>query len=394
MKPNSRKSNQPTYSMKNIPQSRLRKLRTWIPSKTPAILESVSTNEKHLSLIDLASNDYLGLSTNPKIISAVNQSIKTEGIGAGASRLVTGSRQIHKRLETALSEWLNREYVLLFPSGFQANIAAVMALADRHTIVIADKFIHYSLLIGVKTSGAKLKRFIHNNLNDLEAKLKRCSEEQPNLQRLVMTESLFSMEGTSPDLEKMAALCNEYGAKLLVDEAHSLGIMGYEGRGLAFKLKDNISLISGTFGKAFGSGGAFLAADKEIGESLIQNSGCFRYTTALAPPLAAAAFEALNIIKANPKWGENLQRRSLEWRSALKENGWSYPKGNGPIISLLLGSDQKALNYQNQLEEKGLLSIAIRPPTVPEGKSRLRIVVRKGLPKGTLEKFLDAVGKP
>ncbi len=342
-----------------------------------------------ITLLDLASNDYLGLSRHPNLIKAVSRNMQTEGVGAGASRLITGSRPIHQKLEEGLSTWLGQESVLLFPSGFQANLAAVLALANRSTTVITDKLIHHSLLVGVKASGSKLKRFAHNDILELEKYLQQYATQKP----LVITESLFSMEGTSPPLIKIVELCNRYKAKLIVDEAHAIGIMGKSGKGLCHEISDQITIISGTFGKAFGSGGAFLASSSAIREHLIQTSGAFRYTTALAPPLAAASLEALNLIKSNPQWGEGLLKEAHRWRQNLMEAGWTCPPGNGPIIPLIIGSDQEALKFQNQLENHGLLSMAIRPPTVPEGTARLRVVIRKGLPENTLERVLTCLGE-
>ncbi len=377
--------------MDKIPTTRLRKLRPWMPGQKPAELLGIGTNNQTISLLDLARNDYLGLSQKPELIEAAHKAMSTEGVGSGGSRFITGSRKIHIELEKALAEWLKKDCVLLFPSGFQANIAAVLALSNRHTPILADRLIHHSLLTGIKASGAKLKRFTHNNVGDLEKHLKHSRNNQPNQIPLVITESLFSMEGTSPPLNQIADICEKYGARLLVDEAHALGVMGYQGKGESFGIKSPITMISGTFGKAFGSGGAFLATDKKNGENLIQTSGAFRYTTALSPPVSAAALAALKLIKNNPTWGEELQKRSLRWRDKLAKDGWEIPPGIGPIISILLGSDEKALKYQEQLEAKGLLTIAIRPPTVPEGQSRLRIVVRKNIPKGTLKRLLKAL---
>ena len=377
--------------MKSIPQARRRKLRTWKHGQGASELQGHGSTGNPISVLDLASNDYLGLSKHPKLIDAARTIMDTNGVGAGASRLVTGSRPIHDELEEALASWLGKESVLLFPSGFQANLAAVIALADRHSTVIADKLIHHSLLIGVKASGAKLQRFAHNDLNDLEKHLKRCNSHPSNSKPLVLTESLFSMEGTSPDINEMAKLCERYGAQILVDEAHSLGIMGPEGRGLCYELSMPITILSGTFGKAFGSGGAFLASNKELKEHLLQTSGAFRYSTALAPPLAAAGLAALKIIKRNPDWGKKLQQRAVHWRSQLSAKGWDHPPGNGPILPLKIGTDQKALFYQSQLEKAGLLSVAIRPPTVPEGTSRLRLTLSRNLPNGTLERLMSAL---
>ena len=375
--------------MEKIPFNRKRKIRTWQHSNEAALLDGINASYNKISLIDLASNDYLGLNTDPRIIDAANLAMNSNGVGSGGSHLVTGSRPIHKELESALSKWLGREHVLLFPSGFQANLAAVIALANRKTLVIADKLIHYSLLVGIKASGAKLKRFAHNDLNELEKALKLSEHENT----LVITESLFSMEGTNPELKPIATLCKKFGASLFVDEAHALGIMGPEGRGLCYELSDSIKMISGTFGKAFGGGGAFLATNKVFGEHLIQTSGPFRYTTALAPPLAAAALEALKIIQENPFWGKELIKKANNWREKIASKGWGYAPGNGPILSIIIGTDEESLYYQNKLEKNGLLGVAIRPPTVPEGTSRLRIVVRRDLPNESLEKLIFCLGR-
>ena len=208
---------------------------------------------------------------------------------------------------------------------------------------------------------------------------------------MVITESLFSMEGTTAPIKEISKLCIKYDSKLLIDEAHAFGVMGPEGRGESFGLKEPVSIISGTFGKAFGSGGAFLATDKITGENLIQNCGAFRYTTALAPPLCASALAALNLIKSNPSWGKKLQDQSVVLRDQLSQIGWQRPLGKGPIISIILGSDELAMNYQKRLEEQGLLTIAIRPPTIPEGKSRLRIVIKRNTPKQAFERLFKVL---
>ena len=379
--------------MTEIHKTRIRKLRTWMPGKISSELIGVGENKSQITLIDLASNDYLDLARHPILIEAAKQTLDIDGVGSGASRFITGSRNIHRRLERELAEWLDREMVLLYPSGFQANLAAVLALANRHTPVICDRLIHHSLLVGVKASGAKLTRFKHNNLTELETILKKSRHTNPLERPLVITESLFSMEGTTAPIKEISALCMKYDSKLLVDEAHAFGIMGSEGRGETFGLKKEISIISGTLGKAFGGGGAFLATDKEMGENLIQNCGAFRYTTALAPPLCASALAALNLIKKNPNWGRKLQDESNTFRDKLSQIGWQRPLGKGPIISIILGSDELAMNYQKILESQGLLTIAIRPPTVPEGKSRLRIVIKRNTPISTLESLLKGLAK-
>ena len=369
-----------------IHPARRRRLRSWDSGREPWQLRDPSGTRQ---LLDLASNDYLGLSRHPTVVAAAMEAMASDGVGAGGSRLITGTRPRHLELESALATWLDRNRVLLFPSGFQANIAAVTALSERHTTVLVDRLIHHSLLAGIRTSGARLQRFAHNDLQDLDQRLQRLKHATTT--PLVVTESLFSMEGTSPDLKGMADLCAHHGAHLLVDEAHGLGVLGPEGRGLCHGLRQPVALVSGTFGKAFGSGGAFLAGDHTTMERLLQTSGAFRYTTALAPPLVAGAQAALNLIQSNPTWGSELCQRSEFWRTALMNQGWPRPPGSGPVLPLLVGGDQDALDLQQKLEQAGLLSVAIRPPTVPEGTARLRLVLRRDLPEGTLEQLLAAL---
>ena len=370
-----------------LPAARRRRLRSLAPAGQAAFAG------EERPLLDLASNDYLGLSRDPALQRAASAAIEAVGVGAGASRLISGTRPIHAELEQALGDWLGRERVLLYPSGFQANIAAVQALADRHTWVLADRLIHHSLLVGIQASGAKLRRFQHNDLADLKALLVRARRDAPQRRLLVLSESLFSMEGSSPDVAAMAELCANHGAALLLDEAHSLGVLGDGGRGLGYGIGE-ISLISGTFGKAFGSGGAFLAGNATVGDWLLQHSGPFRYSTALAPPLVAAATAGLRAIQEREPERRALLERAERWRNALEAAGWPRPGGSGPILPLMVGDDQRALVLQAQLEQAGLLSVAIRPPTVPDGTARLRLVLRHDCPAGTLSRLIQALGTP
>ena len=394
-----------------LPGERRRLLRTYLPAgnaemrpqgspppealleSPPAPLEFPLPAPLGGPLLDLASNDYLGFSRHPAVVAAAAAELAASGLGAGASRLVCGSRPIHGQLERQLAQWLGRDQVLLFPSGFQANLAALVALADRHTLVLADRHCHHSLLLGVRASGARLQRFAANDLADLERRLLRAHQDPagPPRRLLVVSESLFSMDGTSPDVAALAALCRRFEALLLLDEAHALGVLGPGGRGLAWD-QAGVTLISGTLGKAFGSGGAFLAADGVLGEWLLQHCGAFRYTTALAPALAAGALAALELLIDQPQLPAELLALAGRWRDGLAASGWPRPPGYGPILPLLVGGDGAALELQQRLESAGLLGVAIRPPTVPEGSSRLRLVVRLGLPPQTLDQLLAALG--
>nr|APP87976.1 putative 8-amino-7-oxononanoate synthase [Paulinella micropora] len=367
----------------SIPHDRRRILHGLNPKSS--IIFQQSSNLK--PLLNLASNDYLSLSQHPDVQNAAIVATQCNGVGSGASRFVSGTRSLHFELESTLGHWLGREKVLLFPSGFQANLAGVQALADRHTLILADKLIHYSLLTGVHCSGAKLKRFEHNNLTDLEYKLKVIRKKSPSQSLLVISESLFSMEGTSPNIPDLITICKRYKARLMIDEAHAVGVLGPGGRGLTYNYS-GVDMISGTFGKAFGSGGGFLATNNLIGNWLLQTSGAFRYSTALAPPLVAATLAALDLIQNHPFWGTDLCKRSIHWRNQLEEAGWQRPQGIGPIIPLILGDDSKTLILKTRLEEVGLSCPAIRPPTVPNAKSRIRFVLSRGIPTNTFSRLL------
>ena len=375
-------------NLKKIPSNRIRKLRTLSLGKE----EYTFCDLKHspsIELIDLCSNDYFGLSRDIDIINAAYNLTLKEGLGSGSSRFISGSRPIHELLEKKLSEWLNQEKVLLFPSGFQANIAAIQTLADRNSIIIADKLIHNSLLVGAQTSGSKLIRFLHNNLNDLEKKLSKFSSQKKSI--LVVVESLYSMEGSIAPIEEISEICKRYGVKLLVDEAHSIGILGNEGRGLCNELTNDITMISGTLGKSFGSGGAFLACNSKVADQIIQTCGAFRYTTALAPTLAAGALKSLEKIKINKTWGRDLIRASKEWKDEISKINKYAIKGDCQILSIIIGDEDQTMLLQKYLEDHGFLAIGIRPPTVPNGQSRIRITIRRTLNKKILKEFILAL---
>ena len=371
-----------------ITKNRIRKLRTLaLGKKNYEFIEIKDSFHNHL--IDLCSNDYFGLSRDKEVIKCAHKISILEGLGSGSSRFISGSRPIHTLLEKKLGKWLEKEKVLLYPSGFQANIAAVQALADRNTIVIADRFIHNSLIMGIKASGAKLIRFLHNDLEDLEKKLlKNLSSKH---QILVIVESLYSMEGTIAPIKRISELCKENDVRLLVDEAHAIGILGPNGRGLGFQKGSEISIISGTLGKAFGSGGAFLACNSEIGEHLIQTSGAFRYTTALSPSLTAGALKSLEKIIINNRWGEDLLRVAKAWKDEINKLGIYPIQGDGHILSIIIGDENKTLMLQKYLEKNGFLAIGIRPPTVPKGKSRIRITIRRNLNDQILKRFISTL---
>ena len=201
------------------------------------------------------------------------------------------------------------------------------------------------------------------------------------------------MEGSIAPIKEISEICKRYNVKLFVDEAHSIGILGNEGRGLCNKLTNDISMISGTLGKSFGSGGAFLACNSKVADQIIQTCGAFRYTTALAPTLAAGALKSLEKIKTNKTWGKDLIRTSKEWKDEISKLNKYEIKGDCQILSIIIGDEDQTMHMQKHLEEQGFLAIGIRPPTVPSGQSRIRITIRRTLNKEILEKFILALKK-
>lgn len=340
-------------------------------------------------LLDFSSNDYLGLAQAAE--GGNGHGAVAAGGGSGASPLITGLRPIHQQLREALCAWLGRERVFLFPSGFQANVSLLSAVADRHCLVVADRLCHHSLLLGVRSSGATMQRFAHNDLGDLEQRLSRARRQHPARRLVVVSESLFSMEGTSPDVAGLAELCGRFGALLVLDEAHALGVLGSLGRGLAWG-QPHVHVVVGTFGKSLGSGGAMVAVDGVLGDYLLQFCGGYRYSTALAPALAATTLANLERLPSLEPERQALLATAQRLRQRLVAQGYPRPPGHGPVVPILVGDDHVAMALQRRLEEAGLLVAAIRPPTVPHGAARLRVVLRLGQPPQAVDALVQTLG--
>ena len=372
------------HALQRLPPALRRRERCFAPCA-----EGLRTDgAKGQPLLDFSSNDYLGLAqaaadgTGPGGASA--------GGGSGASPLITGLRPIHQQLREALCAWLGRERVFLFPSGFQANVSLLAAVADRHCLVLADRLCHHSLLLGVRAGGATLQRFAHNDLGDLERRLGKARQQHPGRRLVVVSESLFSMEGTSPDVAGLAGLCGRFGALLVLDEAHALGVLGPLGRGLAWG-RPHVHVVMGTFGKALGSGGAMVAVDGVLGEYVLQFCGGYRYSTALAPALAATTLANLQRLPGLEPERQALLARAQQLRQRLVALGYPPPPGHGPVVPVLVGDEKVAMALQWRLEEAGLLVAAIRPPTVPQGAARLRVVLRHGQPPQAMETLVQTL---
>ncbi|MEX2525563.1 MAG: 8-amino-7-oxononanoate synthase [Gammaproteobacteria bacterium] len=326
-------------------------------------------------LVNFCSNDYLGLASHPSLIRAWSQAAQRYGIGSGASPLICGRYDIHDELERALARFTGRERALLFTSGYQANLGAITALAHgRRDRIIMDRLCHASLIDGARQSRAQMRRFPHGDSNGLERMLKGNNSDFA----LVVSESVFSMDGDMAPLKTYARLCNQYGALLFVDDAHGFGVLGKDGRGglehSGLTAKE-APLMMATFGKALGVSGAFVAGDNVLVEALIQYARPYIYSTAMPPAVAATVLAALELLREEAWRRRHLQALIQRYRAGAGRRGLPVMDSSTPIQPLLIGSSGRALEVSEQLQQRGYFVAAIRPPTVPQNSARLRITL-------------------
>ncbi len=323
-------------------------------------------------LIDFASNDYLGLAAHEAVKQAAADTIRQQGLGSGASRLVSGDDPELHALERTLAEWKRAEAALVLGSGMLANLGLIQAVAGRHDTIFADRLNHASLIDGARLSGARLRRYPHRDLEALERMLARA---EGSGRRIIVSDGVFSMDGDRADVAGLIRLAEEYDALLILDDAHGLGVLGPEGAGLVREagLSGHPRLVEvGTFGKALGGYGAFIAAPKAFIEGLVNRQRTLIYSTALPPAVAAGVRAAVALAREGAlraKLAENIAR----FRRAAE--GLPLLDSATPIQPLILGSDERALEASRRLAEAGWFVPAIRPPTVPEGSARLRITL-------------------
>ena len=342
--------------------------------------------------INLADNDYLGLSRDPAVIAAAVAALQEWGASSSASPLVTGYTEIHQQLEQTLAAWQGYAHALVMNTGFAANSAVLGGLPKKGDVVLADRLVHASMLDGILASGARLRRFAHNDLDALELML----HEEPALDGVifVVTESVYSMDGDSPDLPRLAALRKRFGFCWVLDEAHATGWYGATGTGLqeARGVPAAADIVVGTLGKGLGSQGAYvLSHAPEVRDALINFAGEFVYSTYLAPSCAAAALAAIGRVRDMSGERGELHALSQAWRDGLVEAGFAVPTGDSPIIPLILGDSDVALRYATALRAAGFMVSAIRPPTVPVRTGRIRISLRRGLSPAVLASFVSAL---
>ncbi len=337
------------------------------------------------------SNDYLGLSVDLRVIQAFQDGAREFGVGAGASRLISGTSQAAANLEERIARFKQKESALVFSTGYLANLGVVSALCGRDDLVIADKLNHASIIDACKLSGAALRIYPHKDMNYLEKILKQSERFQ---KKLIITDSVFSMDGDLAPLPELVELKNRYGACLMIDEAHGTGVFGKSSRGVAehFGVEDEIDISMGTLSKAIGVLGGFVAGSKELVNYLVNKSRPFIFSTALPPAICCAAEKAIHIIESNSSLREKLWENINQMKERIEKIG-SRPEiqGLSPIIPVLIGSEEKALELSKKLLNRGFFVPAVRYPAVPKGKARLRITVSALHDKTTINKFIAAL---
>ncbi len=342
-------------------------------------------------LVNFSSNDYLGLSRHPLLAERAGAYALRHGTGAGASRLVCGSLPIHRELEERLAAFTGREAALLFASGYQANATVLPALLGRGDRVLADRMVHHSLLHGIRASGARLSRYPHQDLDRLEELLR--NPDRPYGRAVIVTETVFSMDGDRSDVGRLAELADRFGAFLYLDEAHAFGILGPGGAGLAAG-HPRVDAVLGTFGKACGGFGAFVAGPALLWEYLVNFCGGFIYSTALPPPVVGAASAALDLLPGMESERHLLQAGAEELRRNLRRLGRDTLASTTQIVPLVAGSSAAAVSLSRELERRGILGVAIRPPTVPEGTARVRLSLTASHRPEHLQRLVEALERP
>jgi 8-amino-7-oxononanoate synthase len=337
------------------------------------------TNGSHITIdgqerINWASNNYLGLARHPNVIQAANEALATWGASAASSRLLSGTSRLHQDLEKKLAEFLKADAALLFPTGYMTNVGVLSALVGPGDAVIIDRLSHASLIDAVRLSGARLFVYPHSDCAGAEKALARA---QSYRRRILVTESLYSMDGDIAPLRELADLTRRYGAIGFLDEAHALGVWGFQGRGVLGLegMDDKWDIVVGTLSKALGSQGGFVAGSAELIDLILNKARSFIFTTGLSPVCVAAAQAALELIQSDPTQRVQVQKVSAHLREALRLQGWAISNSSTQIVPIILGDPTSALACAEFLSERGFYAPAIRPPTVPAGECRVRFSV-------------------
>ena len=340
-------------------------------------------------VVNFSSNNYLGIANHPALADAAKRAIDRYGCGSGASRLISGNMALHEELENRLATFKNTEAALVFNSGFQANTGILSTLAGEGDAIFSDALNHASIIDGCRLSRAKTFVYGHGDLGQLEVALKRSDGAH---RRLIVTETIFSMDGDEPPLTTIVDLAERYGAMVMVDEAHATGIFGANGAGLVEKLGlgARVAVQMGTLGKALGGFGAYVAGSRALRDLLINRCRSFIFTTSLPPAVMGMAIAAIDLVEREPERREALWRNCRALQEGLTALGFSLSESQSPILPLVVGDADKCMRFSERLLEKGIFAQGIRPPTVPPGTSRLRITLMATHTRAHIDRALDA----
>ena len=343
-------------------------------------------------LLSFCSNDYLGLAQHPSLIDALKRAADSDGVGSGSAHLISGHRAAHAGLEEALAEWTGRERALLFSTGYMANLGVMQALLQRDDVCVQDKLNHACLLDGAQLAGCELKRYPHADVEGAGRQLRA----RPESAALLATDGVFSMDGDIAPLAGLAAICQRDAATLMVDDAHGLGVLGERGEGsvsAAGLTQDEVPVLMATLGKALGCSGAFVAGSSALIDGLVQSARTYIYTTAMPPALAAATLAAVRLAQSEGWRREKLHALIARFRAGAAQLGLPLMPSPTAIQPLLLGDAQAAVAASDALEQAGFLVTAIRPPTVPQGKARLRITLSAAHQEADVDRLLEALSR-
>jgi len=341
-------------------------------------------------LLSFCSNDYLGLAQHPQLVAALKRAADEDGVGTGSAHLICGHRTAHAALEEALAEWTGRERALLFSTGYMANLGVMQALLQRDDLCVQDKLNHACLIDGAQLTGAELKRYPHADVEGAARQLASRSDAAA----LLATDGVFSMDGDVAPLPALAALCKREGATFMVDDAHGLGVLGAHGEGSVADAglgQDDVPVLMATLGKALGCSGAFVAGSATLIDGLVQSARTYIYTTAMPPALAAATLAAVRLAQTERWRRDKLHALIVRFRQGAEQLGLPLMPSPTAIQPMLLGDAQAALDASEALERQGFLVTAIRPPTVPQGKARLRITLSAAHEENDVDRLLEAL---
>lgn len=345
------------------------------------------------NVISFCSNDYLGLANHPLVKQAAIDAINTYGVGSGSAHLVNGHSIAHHKLEGELAEFTGYPRAILFSTGYMANLGLCQALLEKGDYAFEDRLNHASLIDGGLISGARLQRYLHNDVDSLKQKIKKAAK---GTEKLVLTDGVFSMDGDIANLPALTSLCKKTKSWLMVDDAHGFGTLGETGKGCLqhFSLSnDDLPIYMATLGKAIGTAGAFIAGSDDLIETIIQQARTYIYTTAMPPAIAEATRCSLQIVQNEPRHLKNLNNNISYFRHCCIQTALPVEASQTAIQPLMIGDDEKAIRISQQLFERGFLVTAIRPPTVPNGTARLRITLSAKHTHEHIDQLIDALNK-